>query len=96
MSRTAAWTLRASSLWAVWVWGVLVRNMVVDRTHPVGFRVVHIGLAVVSIAFAGATWAIAGRGRRRANGRGAGPAAAGPFGEPGSELPAPEELGLGR
>ncbi|MGH9103923.1 MAG: hypothetical protein ACRDYD_13225 [Acidimicrobiales bacterium] len=58
MSRRAIWLLRASALWAVWVWGVLVRNMAVDRVHSLGFRAVHIGLAVVSLGFAVVTWQI--------------------------------------
>ena len=57
--------LRASALWAVWVWAVLIRNMLTDHGATWGFRVVHIGLAIVSIAFALATWAIARTGRRR-------------------------------
>ena len=55
--------LRAFSLWSLFVWGVLVRNMLKDHTHGTGFRVVHICLAVVSITFAVATWRIAGRAR---------------------------------
>ena len=58
--------LRAFSLWSVFVWGVLVRNMLKDHTHGVGFRVVHIVLAVISIAFAVATWLIASRSARSA------------------------------
>ena len=53
--------LRAFSLWSVFVWGVLIRNMLKDHTHGTGFRVVHIALAVVSISFAVATWLIASR-----------------------------------
>ena len=48
----------------MWVWAVLIRNMLVDRTHSAGFRLVHIGLAVVSLAFAAATLWVASRGRR--------------------------------
>ncbi|MGH9298246.1 MAG: hypothetical protein ACRDZP_09790, partial [Acidimicrobiales bacterium] len=64
MSRSAANLLRASSIWAVWVWAVLIRNMLEDHSHAWSFRALHIGLAVVSIAFAGATWVIAHRARR--------------------------------
>ena len=53
--------LRLSAVWAVWVWVVLVRNMVTDHAHSFSFRAVHIMLAVVSIAFAVATWRIARR-----------------------------------
>jgi hypothetical protein len=64
MTNRAAWLLRISSIWVVWVWAVLIRNMVEDRTHAFSFRAVHIGLAIVSIAFAVMTWVIAGRSRR--------------------------------
>ena len=56
--------LRAFSLWSVFVWGVLIRNMLKDHTHGTGFRVVHITLAVISISFAVATWVIASRAGR--------------------------------
>jgi len=61
MPRRDRLVLRSFSLWSLFVWGVLIRNMLRDRTHGVGFRVVHIGLAVVSLGFAAATWAIAAR-----------------------------------
>lgn len=66
MTRRAALVLRASAIWAVWVWAVLIRNMLTDHTHGWSFRAVHIGLAVVSIAFAIATWQIAATSRRAA------------------------------
>jgi hypothetical protein len=65
MSRTGVWVLRASAIWAVWVWAVLVRNMLTDRVHSVGFRAVHIVLAVISLAFAAATLVIAQRMSRQ-------------------------------
>lgn len=58
--------LRLSVVWAVWVWVVLVRNMVVDKTQSWSFRGVHIALAVISLAFAAATWRITGNARRAA------------------------------
>ena len=61
MSRAAVWVLRVSAIWSLWVWAVLVRNMAVDHTHGLGFRVVHVGLAVVSVAFAIATLVIASK-----------------------------------
>jgi len=63
MSRRAALLLRASVLWAVWVWVVLVRNMVVGN-FSWSFKTVHIVLAVVSLAFAVATWQITTTSRR--------------------------------
>ena len=65
MTRTAVWVLRASAAWGIWVWAVLVRNMLVDHAHGVGFRVVHVVLAVVSVAFAVATLVIAQRMSRQ-------------------------------
>jgi hypothetical protein len=47
--------------WTVWVWAVLVRNMLLDHQHGVAFRAVHITLAVISIAFAVGTWRIVRR-----------------------------------
>jgi len=38
---------------------ILVRNMVTDHTHGLSFRLVHIGLALISLGFAFATWRIA-------------------------------------
>lgn len=65
MTRRQELVLRASAIWAVWVWAVLVRNMVTDHHDGFSFRAVHIGLAVISIAFALATWRIASRSARR-------------------------------
>ena len=61
MDLRAATVLRVSALWAVWVWAVLIKNMVSDRANGLAFRLVHIGLAVVSISFAIATWLIVRR-----------------------------------
>jgi len=63
MSRRDRLVLRAFSLWSLFVWGVLIRNMLKDHTHGFGFRAVHIALAVVSLTFAALTWQIAGRRR---------------------------------
>ncbi len=48
--------LRASVVWSVLVWAVLIKNMITDATHPTLFRVVHIVIAVVSLAFASVSW----------------------------------------
>jgi hypothetical protein len=76
MTKAAVWTLRASAAWSLWVWAVLVRNMLVDHVHSTGFRVVHLVLAVISVAFAVATLVIAQRMTRslrtQASGAGAG------------------------
>jgi hypothetical protein len=64
MSRRAAILLRVAVLWTVWVWAVLVRNMIVDTKDGWSFRLVHIGLAIVSLAFAVVTWVITTKARR--------------------------------
>lgn len=56
MTKKHVWIIRAASIWTFYVWGVLVRNMVVDRTDSLAFRAVHIGLAIISFAFALAIW----------------------------------------
>ncbi|HXY43942.1 MAG TPA: hypothetical protein VEH29_07130 [Acidimicrobiales bacterium] len=63
MSRRASLLLRASVLWTVWIWLVLIRNMVVGNFHW-SFKLIHIGLAVVSLAFAAVTWQITTTSRR--------------------------------
>jgi len=68
MSRAAVWILRVSAVWAMWVWAVLVRNMLVDHNHALSFRVVHIVLAVISVAFAVATLVIAQKMARQLRG----------------------------
>lgn len=65
MGRSAVWTLRFSAAWSIWVWAVLVRNMLIDHTHTTGFRTVHLALAVISLGFAVATIVIAQRLARR-------------------------------
>jgi hypothetical protein len=64
MPRRDRLILRAFSLWSFFVWGVLIRNMLKDHDHGVGFRAVHITLAVISIGFGIATWLIASRSKR--------------------------------
>lgn len=64
MSRRAAIVLRLAVVWAVWVWAVLIRNMIVDTKDGWSFRLIHIGLAIVSLAFAVVTWQITSRARR--------------------------------
>lgn len=63
MSRRAALLLRASVLWAVWVWVVLIRNMIVGN-FSWSFKGIHILIAVVSLAFAVVTWRITTTSRR--------------------------------
>lgn len=64
MSRTSRIILRAFSLWTLWVWGTRIWNIVGDDSRSAGFKIVHIVLAAVSVAFAVATWIIAARAPR--------------------------------
>ena len=54
----AVWLLRITSLWTLWAWGTLVRNMLVNKTNTLAFRLVHIGLAAVSMTLAVGTWEV--------------------------------------
>ena len=68
VSRRAANYIRIFAAWTVFVWVTFIRNVSRDRTHSTGFKVVHITLAVVSLAFTvGAVWVVARerRGRER-------------------------------
>jgi uncharacterized protein YhhL (DUF1145 family) len=65
MMRGWVWLLRVCALWTFWVWAVLVRNMAIDHVHSIGFRVVHLVLAVISMAFAVALLVLASRLDRR-------------------------------
>ncbi len=66
MSRNESLVLRAAAVWTVFVWSVFVRNLIGDDEHSTGFKVVHLTLAVVSVAFAAAIWRVAARSRRGA------------------------------
>lgn len=57
--------LRVAAGWTVFVWAVFVRNILRDHTRSTGFKVVHVVLAMVSIAFAIAIWAVASAASRR-------------------------------
>ena len=67
MSRTDALILRTAALWTVFVWVTRIRNILGDHTpgHGFGFKAVHVVLAIVSVAFAVAIWAVASRNRKR-------------------------------
>ncbi|TAN28774.1 MAG: hypothetical protein EPN30_03010 [Actinomycetota bacterium] len=58
MTKKHVWILRATSVWTFYVWAVLIRNMIIDKTNTLGFRGVHIGLAIISIALAAIAWRI--------------------------------------
>lgn len=62
--------LRTAAAWTVFVWVTRIRNILGDHTpgHGFGFKAVHVVLAIVSVAFAIAIWAVASRNRKRARG----------------------------
>lgn len=53
--------LRAFCVWTVFVFAVLIKNMITDGSHPIGFRLVHSAIGAVSIALAIACWPLAKR-----------------------------------
>ena len=63
LSRRDSLVLRAFAVWTVWVWGTRIWNLVGDDERGTAFKVVHVVLALVSVAFAVATWAIVARRR---------------------------------
>ena len=44
--------LRVVAGWTIFVWAVLIKNMITSSDDSIAFRAVHIGLAVVSIGMA--------------------------------------------
>ena len=71
MSRTDALILRSAAVWTVFIWVTRIRNILGDETRSAGFKAVHTVLAIVSVAFAAAIWAVASRNRRRARAKAA-------------------------
>jgi hypothetical protein len=53
--------LRAFAIWTVYVWGTRIWNILGDSSTTAAFKAVHTVLAVVSVAFAVATWVIVAR-----------------------------------
>lgn len=53
--------LRGFCVWTIFVWGVLIKNMLEDGTHSFAFRAIHIVLAIISIMFALSVWPLAKR-----------------------------------
>ncbi len=58
------WRIRAFCLWTIFVFGVLIKNMITSEVHTTQFKAVHIALAVVSVALAVSAWPLAARLRR--------------------------------
>ena len=69
MSRRDALVLRVAAVWTVVIWAVFVKNQIGDDTTSTGFKVVHLTLAAVSIAFAFAIWRVVSRSTRRSTDR---------------------------
>ena len=57
--------LRAFAIWTIFVWVTRIKN-VFDQDRGFGFVAVHVGLAVISVAFAAGTFAIVRRERGNA------------------------------
>lgn len=66
MTRRDVWVLRGFAGWSTFVWVVLIKNMLFNSAHQtVGFRVVHLVLAAVSLTLAGLTFGVARRAAHR-------------------------------
>ncbi len=50
MTRRTANVLLVAAAWTFFVWGVAIKNLVIDD-HTLAFRVVHFVLAAISLAF---------------------------------------------
>jgi hypothetical protein len=59
-----ALVIRAFAVWTVYVWGTRIWNVIGDDGRGFAFKAVHVALAVVSVAFAVATWFVVARNRR--------------------------------
>ncbi|GAC1593225.1 MAG: hypothetical protein NVS3B21_14000 [Acidimicrobiales bacterium] len=64
MTRRSAMFLRVFAGWTVFVWAVFIRNIAKDHVHSVGFKTVHITLAVISLAFAAGCVLVVSASRR--------------------------------
>jgi hypothetical protein len=58
VNRRAAAFLYLFAGWTVFVWVVFIKNIVPDHKFSTGFKVVHISLAIVSIALAVVAFAV--------------------------------------
>ena len=61
MSRSSRLVLRAFAVWTVYVWGTRMWNIVRDGDTTAAFKIVHGVIALISVAFAVATWIIVAR-----------------------------------
>ena len=65
VNRREALVIRAFAVWTVWVWATRIWNVLGDDDRSAGFKLVHLALALVSVAFAVVTWGIVRRVRER-------------------------------
>lgn len=65
MNRREALVIRAFAAWTIWVWATRILNVLGDDERSTGFKLVHLVLALVSVAFAVVTWGIVRRVRAR-------------------------------
>ena len=63
MTRSQANVIRAFVLWTAFVWLTRISNILRDD-HDASFKVVHTGLALVSIVLAAGAWIVIARVRR--------------------------------
>lgn len=61
MTSRSGWLLRGFCLWTFFVFGTLIKNMITDTEHTLGFRVVHSAIGLMSIGLAAAVWPLAKR-----------------------------------
>lgn len=64
MNRREALVIRAFALWTVVVWAVRITN-ILGEDHGIGFKAIHVLLALVSIAFALVALGVVRRVRER-------------------------------
>jgi hypothetical protein len=74
VNRRAAAFLYVFAGWTVFVWVVFIKNILPAHQFSTGFKVVHITLAIVSIAFACGAFAVVRGLSRRGDRSPAGPA----------------------
>jgi hypothetical protein len=65
VNRREALVIRAFAVWTVWVWATRIWNVLGEDDRGVGFKLVHVALALVSVAFAVVAWSIVRRVRER-------------------------------
>jgi small neutral amino acid transporter SnatA (MarC family) len=52
VNRRAAYVLLAAAAWTLFIWITRISNIVGDDERSTGFKVVHVVLALISVAFA--------------------------------------------